>query len=294
MSIYQQIADNNRKSLFLIVFFILIVAGLGYLFGVALEYGYSLFIGATVFAIFSAGFSYFYSDRIALSMTGAKEVQSRDEPRLFHTVENLSIGAGITPMPKVYIIEDRAINAFATGRDPKHSAIAVTRGALDKLEDIELEGVIAHELSHIKNFDIRTMAIAVVLVGIIALVSEWFLRAQWFGGRRDRNREGGGGLIAIFAIVGALLAPLIGQLLKLALSRQREYLADASGALLTRYPEGLARALEKIATDQNELKGASTANAHLFIENPLKRENLVSLFSTHPPVEERIRRLREM
>lgn len=294
MNIRDQISQNQQKSFMIIFVFILVVAGLGYLFGVALDYGYSLFIGATVFAVLSAGFSYFFSDSVAIAMSGAREVSRQNEQRLFRIVENLSIGAGIVPMPKVYVMEDPAINAFATGRDPKHSAVAVTRGALNKLEDLELEGVIAHELSHIQNYDIRTMAIAVVLVGIIALVSEWFLRAQWLGGRRDRDENRGGGLVAIFAILGALLAPLMAQLLKMALSRQREYLADASAVLLTRYPDGLANALEKIALDHNELASASSANAHLFIENPFKNEGLINLFSTHPPVAERIRRLRSM
>lgn len=275
--------------------FVLVIAGLGYVFGIALDYGYSLFVAATVFAIFSAGFSYFFSDRVAIAMSGAKEVTKRDEQRLFRTVENLAIGAGIVPAPKIYVIEDSAINAFATGRNAKHSAVAVTRGALAKLEDLELEGVIAHELSHIQNYDIRTMAIAVVLVGIIALVSEWFIRVQWWGGRRREGREGG--ILVLFAIVGAILAPLIAQLLKFALSRQREFLADSSAALLTRYPKGLADALAKIQADPDRLQHANAATAHLYIANPLKSDStryMANLFSTHPPVEERIKRLTAM
>lgn len=283
--------------------FIAVTSGLAYVFSLALEQGYSFFVTATLFAIFSSGFSYFFSDKIALALSRAREIKRADEPRLFRTVENLSIGAGIVPMPKVYLIEDPAINAFATGRDPKHSAIAVTRGALEKLEDLELEGVLAHELSHIRNFDIRTMAIAVVLVGIIALVSEWFLRARLFGGRRGESRparrslgEGGGGLIIVFAILGAILAPLMAQLLKMALSRSREYLADSSAALLTRFPDGLASALEKIKQEKLPLQNANTATAHLFIANPLEgtHEKVANLFSTHPPIGERIQRLRAM
>lgn len=299
MNIYDQIAKNKRKSWLIMASFIAVIAGLGWLFGQALQAGYSLFIVATVVAVLTSGFSYFFADKVALSMAGAKEVTKKDEPRLYRTVENLSIGAGITPPPKVYVIEDAAINAFATGRDPKNSAIAVTRGALQKLDDLELEGVIAHEFSHIQNYDIRTMTIAVVLVGLIALAAEFFLRAQIFGGRRSRRE--GGGLMIIFAILGAILAPLIANLLKLALSRQREFLADSSAALLTRYPDGLANALEKIALDRTPLSHANTATAHLYISDPLKEDEddglgkrVSSLFSTHPPVEDRIQRLREM
>ena len=265
--------------------------------GYAFEYGNSLFLPALIFACLSGGFSYFFGDRVALSITGAKEVNKQTEPRLFRAVENLSIGAGLVPMPKVYVIEDLAINAFATGRDPKHASVAVTRGALNKLADLELEGVIAHEISHIKNFDIRTMAIAVVLVGVIAMISEWFLRISWWGGgKSNRDSRQGGGIMAIIAIVGAILAPLLAQLLKFALSRQREYLADASGALLTRYPNGLADALEKIQHDVTPLQRANSATAHLYIANPLRvqGEKIMNLFSTHPPIAERIRRLRSM
>lgn len=288
--------------------FIGVIAGLGWLFGQALDAGYSLFIIATIMAVVTSGFSYFFSDKVALSMAGATEVTKRDEPRLYRTVENLSIGAGLTPPPKVYVIEDAAINALATGRDPKHAAVAVTRGALQKLDDLELEGIVAHELSHIKNYDIRTMTIAVVLVGLIALAAEFFLRAQIFGGRR--NRREGGGLMIIFALLGAILAPLIANLLKLALSRQREFLADSSAALLTRYPDGLASALEKIALDPKGLENANTATAHLYISDPLPaspselrrasdednsgKNRISNLFSTHPPVEKRIQRLRAM
>lgn len=301
MSIYTQIAQNKRRSWLIILTFIAVIAGLSWLFSQALQAGYLLFVIATVMAIITSGFSYFFSDKVALSMAGATQVTKQDEPRLYRTVENLSIGAGITPPPKVYLIEDEAINAFATGRDPRHATIAVTRGALQKLDDLELEGVIAHELSHIRNYDIRTMSIAVVLVGIIALAAEFFLRAQWFGNRRDEGKSSG--LIFIFALLGAILAPLVANLLKLALSRQREFLADASAALLTRYPQGLANALEKIALDSRALKRANAATAHLYLSNPFGSkgeedktlgERITHLFSTHPPIEERIRRLREM
>ncbi|NTV31107.1 M48 family metallopeptidase [candidate division WWE3 bacterium] len=293
---YDQISQNKTRSIVIITVFIVVVAGLGFIFGKALDYGYTLFIFATVFAICSSFFSYYFSDKLALSVSGAREVSTQTEQRLFRMVENLSIGAGLTPMPKVYVIEDTAINAFATGRDPKHASVAVTRGALQKLDDMELEGVIAHELSHIRNYDILTMTIAVVLVGIIALVSEWFMRSLWFSGDDNRREGRSGGLMIIFAIIGAILAPLIGQLLQMALSRQREYLADASGALLTRYPDGLAQALEKIQADGQPLRNANTATAHLYIANPFEgvNEKLFNLFSTHPPIEERIKRLRAM
>ncbi|MCA9392379.1 M48 family metallopeptidase [candidate division WWE3 bacterium] len=296
VNLYDQISNNKRKSFLIMIFFVIVVAILGYIFSLAMDAGYSLFIVATVFALTSAGFSYFAGDKVALTLSGAKKVTKQDAPRLFRTVENLSIGAGLVPMPEVYLINDPAINAFATGRDPKHASVAVTTGALNKLTDLELEGVVAHELSHVKNFDIRTMAVAVVLVGVIALVSEWFLRANFFRGRRSNNSEGGS-IVIIFAIVGAILAPLMAQLLKFALSRQREYLADASGALLTRYPEGLASALQKIELDHTPLKSANSATAHMYIANPLgdrRGEKIANLFSTHPPIEERIARLRGM
>ena len=296
MNLRDQISANKQKSVVIMLFFILVIALLGFIFSVALDYGYSLFVIATIFAVASATFSYFFSDQVSLALTGAKEVTKEEEPRLFKTVENLSIGAGLVPMPKVYVIEDAALNAFATGRDPKHAAVAATRGLLNRLDDQELEGVMAHELSHVRNFDIRTMTIAVVLVGVVALVSEWFLRTQFFGGSRDRNNNrDSSGIMLVFAIIGAILAPLFAQLLKFALSRQREYLADASGVLLTRYPEGLARALEKLKNDHTPLQRANTATAHLYIENPLedrRGSKIALLFSTHPPVDERIARLR--
>ncbi|NCS31894.1 M48 family metallopeptidase [bacterium] len=290
---YEQIASNKRKSWIIMATFIVVIVGMGYVFDQALQAGYSLFIIAIIFAIFSSFTSYYFSDSISIAMSGAKEVSKSNEVRLYRIVENLSIATGITPPPKVYVIEDMAINAFATGRDPNHAAVAVTRGALVKLEDLELEGVIAHEMSHIKNYDIRTMAIAVVLVGIIAMAGELFIRSQFF---RGGDRKEGNGLMMVFAIIGAILAPLMAQLLKMALSRQREFLADASAVNITRYPEGLARALEKIAGDPDPLDHANSATAHLYISNPLKKrgEKISNMFSTHPPIEERIARLRSM
>jgi heat shock protein HtpX len=237
---------------------------------------------------------------VALAISQAREVTKEDEPELYRTVENLCIGAGL-PMPKVYVIEDGSPNAFATGRDPDHAAIAVTRGLLQKLDKLELEGVIAHELSHIGNYDTRMMTIVVVLVGLAALMADFALRLTFFGaGRRSSNRDRGGGaavlIIYAIALVAVILTPIAAQLIRFAISRQREFLADASAALLTRYPEGLARALEKISADPDPLEVANKATAHLYINNPLHEHEsfLNNLFSTHPPVEERIRLLRAM
>jgi heat shock protein HtpX len=243
--------------------------------------------------------SYFFSDSITLALSRAKQIDLKSSPELYKIVENLTIAAGL-PMPKVYIIDDTAPNAFATGRDPKHAVVCVTTGILQKLNKTELEGVLAHELSHVGNYDIRFMTLVVVLVGIITLLADWTLRMSMFGGGRRRDNNGGN----IFVIVGlvlTILSPIIATLIKLAVSRKREYLADASGALLTRYPEGLALALEKISADQEPLEAANKATAHLYIVNPFKargggdsRSWLANLFNTHPPIADRIKRLREM
>ncbi len=238
--------------------------------------------------------SYFSADKLALMSTGAKRISKEDNPYVYRMVENLCITAGV-PTPKVHIIDSPALNAFATGRDPEHASIALTTGIVSALENEELEGVIAHELSHVKNYDIRVMTVVVVLAGAVALLGDFVWRAHFFGGGRRRNsREGGqaGAILMIIGLVFLILSPIIAELIKLAISRKREFLADASGALITRYPEGLARALEKIAANPTPLRTASAATAHLFITNPLKGKSISSLFSTHPPVEERIKRLR--
>jgi heat shock protein HtpX len=246
-------------------------------------------------ASFQAFASYWWSDKISLAISGAKEIDKKTAPELYRTVENVAIMAGI-PTPRVYVIDDSAPNAFATGRDPGHAALAVTTGLLTKLEKPELEGVIAHEMSHIGNYDIRLMSVVVVLVGIIALLSDWFLRISFWGGGDDDDNKNP--YLMIAGIVLALLSPLIATLIQLALSRKREYLADADGALLTGYPDGLARALEKISSDPEPLEAANKATAHLYISDPLKdhegssRGWFAGLFNTHPPVEERIARLR--
>ena len=275
-------------------FFLVFMIGLGYV--LSWYFGnYFILVIAVVVASIQALISYYYSDSISLMTAGAKEVPHQ-EPflELHRLVENLSITAGL-PAPKVYVINDPSPNAFATGRDPKHASIAVTTGLLEMMSKNELEGVIAHELSHVGNYDIRLMTIIVILVGTVALISDFALRYMWFGGgRRDSNESGQGQLIMlVVAIALAILAPFAAMLIQLAISRKREYLADASGALLTRYPDGLASALEKISHYDKPIKHANRATAHLYISDPFKKK-VSGLFSTHPPVEERIQKLHAM
>jgi heat shock protein HtpX len=292
---YNQIESNKRKTVILIMIFIAFIMGLGYVGAEYLDYGYGAISMALIISFIMTLVSYFHGDKIALKSTGAKEIQKEDNPYVYRMVENLCITAGM-PMPKVHIIDSPALNAFATGRDPEHASIAITTGLISALENEELEGVIAHELSHIKNYDIRVMTIVIVLVGAIALLSDMFFRIRLFGGGRDSDNRGGqlGAVLAIVGIVLMIISPLIAELIKLAVSRKREYLADASGSLLTRYPEGLARALEKISQSNTPLARANSATAHLFISNPLKGKSFSKLFSTHPPIEDRINKLRGM
>ena len=295
---YSQIASNKRRSVGLVVGFVIFVGLFGYVLSRALGRP-GLFIFILAFALIYAVISYVAAAKITLAMTGAKPVTRDQAPQLYRTVENLSIAAGL-PMPKVYVIEDSSPNAFATGRDPQHAVVAATTGLLETLEPVELEGVIAHELSHVGNYDIRFMALVIVLVAVVAMLSDLFLKLTFWGGFGDDEEEGGNNMIFIvLGLVGAILAPLAASLVQLAVSRRREYLADASGALLTRYPEGLARALAKISQDPRGLKTANTATASLYISNPLKGrkgvgQGLMRLFDTHPPIEERIARLRNM
>lgn len=299
MSIYTQITDNKRRTWLLMAVFIAVITLIGYFWGEYSGSGTSGLVSALAFSGVMSAFSYFAADRVALATSGAQKITKADAPRYFRTVENLCLGAGL-PMPQLYVIPSPALNAFATGRDPEHSSVATTSGLLQNLTDAELEGVLAHELSHIKNYDIRLMTIVVVLVGAVGILSSWFRRSMWLGGgfrgrrdSRERHRSGGD----IFALVGVvllILAPIISTLIKLAISRKREYLADASAAFITRHPEGLARALEKIAASPHQLQTASEATAHLFIANPFKGSTLAALFSTHPPIEERIKKLRAM
>lgn len=294
---YDQISANKLRSAALIVVFVLLVMAIGWVFGEATDWGYMGLVMAFVVAFGMAWGSYWYSDRIVLSMSRARPVDRDIEPYLVNTIEGLSIAAGL-PVPRAYVIDDPAPNAFATGRDPEHAAIAVTSGLVQKMNRQELEGVIAHELSHIKNYDTLVQTLTAVLAGTVALASDWLLRSMWWGGGRRRD-EGGGQAQAIFMIVGlvlALLAPLFAVMIQMAISRKREYLADANGALLTRYPPGLANALRKIAGDTTRLRVANKATEPLYIYNPLKdyRAGMNSLFNTHPPIEERIRRLEAM
>lgn len=292
MTIYTHREKNIRKTWFLMAGFLVFIILLGWLFSQALESPIILWI-AVIFAILMNVFSYWYSDKIVLKMTGAKPIEKKDNPELYRIIENLSIAAGL-PMPRICIINDPQPNAFATGRDPKHGVVAFTTGLLERLNKSELEGVAAHELSHIGNRDILISTIAVVLVGLVILLSDFFLRI----GFRGRGRGSGAPLILLLALVAAILAPIIAQVMRFAISRKREFLADASGALLTRYPKGLASALEKISAYPNSLIRANHDTAHLYIVNPFRGKDAVSfftkLFMTHPPVEARIKALTEM
>jgi heat shock protein HtpX len=285
---YSEIASNKRKTILLIGLFVAFIGFLSYLAG--LYFGdFSITIGALIGSCIYAFISYFSSAKAALTFSGAKEIQKSDNPRLWRTVENLAITEGL-PMPKVYIIEDSGLNAFATGRDPMHAHVAITSGLLDLLEDTELQGVMAHELGHVKNYDIRVSMIVFGLVLVVSLLSDIFLRMSFFGS--DDNDAPAA--LAALSIVAMILAPVVAALVQSAVSRKREYLADATGALTTRYPEGLARALEKLRDGNTGLKRQNTSTAHLFIANPLKGKRFSSLFSTHPPIEDRIAKLRKM
>lgn len=297
MTLYNVAESNVRKTWLLLTVFLILIIGVGWIFSYTLDNPGILYF-AVFFSFFMSFSSYWYSDKIVLSLAGARLIKKSDNPTLYRTVENLCITAGL-PLPKIYIINDAQPNAFATGRDKNHAVVAVTTGLLEKLEKIELEGVIGHELSHIKNKDMLLQTMVVVLVGIIALVSNMFLRMGSFGRGRRSSRDGNvGAILAVLAIVSAILAPIAANLIKLAISRKREFLADANGALITRYPEGLASALEKIADDPNPLRKANDAMAHLYISNPFRGERtqgwFAKLFMTHPPVEERIKALRGM
>ncbi len=278
--------------------FVVFAVAVGYVIGEVTGYGLAFTIIILIISITSSIGSYYYADQVVLSTSGAKPIEKKDNPELYRIVENLTIASG-TPMPKLYIINDPSPNAFATGRDPKHASVAVSAGLLERLNKSELEGVLAHELSHVKNYDIRLMAIAALLVGFIALIADIFMRGLLWGGIRNESRDKRAtGLFLIMGLIFAFLAPVVATLIQLAISRKREYLADASGALLTRYPEALANALEKIASDPRPVLTATSATAHLFIVNPFKNKGFqgwfTGFFSTHPPIEERIKALRSM
>lgn len=295
MKLYSAISSNKWKTWIIMFLFVVFITTLVFVMSKAL--GLSA-VGVSGMALIMAGLmsigSYYYSDKLVIATSGAKPVTKAQFPKYFRIVENLAIGAGL-PMPKVFVIDDRSPNAFATGRDPKHAIVAATTGLLDMMTEAELEGVIAHELSHIKNFDIRLMGVVAVLVGFVAILSDLFIRATFF---RDSDDNKGNAIFLVIAIILAILSPIAAMLIQTAVSRKREYLADASGVLITRYPEGLASALEKLKNDHTPPRSASNATAHLFIENPFdnkKVKNLFTgLFNTHPPLEERIRILRNM
>ena len=295
MTLYSHRDSNIRRTWFLLTLFFLLIIGLGWIFAQVYQNSAILYF-AVIFSIFANFFTYWYSDKIVLGMTRAESISKENAPELYNIVENLAITAGL-PMPKVYLIREKAPNAFATGRNPKHSVIAVTEGLLEKLDRSELEGVVAHELSHIGNRDMLLGTVIVVLAGFIAIASNIFLRSLFWGGGRRRDR-GAGIIFLALAVIGAILAPIAATLIRLAVSRRREFLADTSGALLTRYPEGLASALEKISGDQTPMRIANNATAHLFIASPFKGKQsfnwFTKLFLTHPPVEERIKALRGM
>ncbi len=294
MATLYNIADSNsRKTFFLITLFLIFVILLGWLFSYVLDSTVILYI-AVIFSIATSISSYWFSDKIVLNATKAQPIKKEDNPELYRIVENLAITAGI-PMPKVFILNEAQPNAFATGRDEKHAVVAVTKGLLGKLERSEIEGVIAHEIAHIKNKDILLQTVVVVLVGIVVILSDFFLRiSMWGGSDKDNNNI----LAVILGIIAAILAPIGASLIQLSISRKREFLADASGALLTRYPEGLASALEKISQDGSSLRTANNSNAHLFISSPLRGNSnkgwFNKLFLTHPPIEERVAILRGM
>ncbi|SFR73872.1 Heat shock protein. Metallo peptidase. MEROPS family M48B [Agromyces sp. CF514] len=286
---YRAIAKNKRNTVFIILFFLAVVGGLGWL--AAAVYGDVTIVIVTVaIATAYAAFQYFTADRQALAMSGAVELQGRaDHPRLWRTVENLSIATG-TPMPRVFVVSDPAPNAFATGRDPEHAVVAATTGLLEIMDDAELEGVMAHELGHVRNYDIRLSMIVFGLVVAVGFISDMFVRMAFFG----RNNNNGNPIMMVVGLVAMLIAPLVASLVQLAVSRQREYLADATGAMTTRHPDALASALEKLEQYGRPMKRQNSSMAHLWIADPLKPGALSRLFATHPPIEERVKRLESM
>ena len=294
IDVHDQISANRRNSFLLMLIVPAVIVLLIYTIGMVYNPGaiFTFLIIGTIFSVIFTIGSYYWSDKIVLATTGARPATKQENAFLINTVEGLAIAAGI-PAPRIYVLDSPDINAFATGRDPQHGIIVVTTGIMQRLNRQETEGVIAHEMSHITNFDIRFATLIAVLVGIVSIISQMFLRSMWLGGgSRDRENRGGG-IFIIIGILLAILAPIFTQLIQLAISRQREYLADANGAYLTRYPEGLASALEKISKSATTIKPAG-AVSHLFCPNPIKNLNAESIFSTHPPIEERINRLRAM
>ena len=307
VNVYEAVQQNKTRSTLVMIGFVVFVTLAIYFIsqGMAYYFGYepgglgTVGMAFIISGLMSLG-SYYFSDSIVLSISGARPADRKRDFEFYTVAENLSLAAGL-PKPKLYVIEDTAPNAFATGRDPKHAVICVTTGLLQKLNRTELEGVIAHELSHIKNYDTRLLSIVAVLVGTIALMGDWFMRMTWTGRRgRDSDDNKSGAIFLVVGIVFAILSPIVGQLIQLAISRRREYLADASGVAITRQPSGLISALQKISADREPLEAANKATAHMYIINPLKGEGhgavgwFASLFNTHPPIVERIKILQEM
>lgn len=285
---YSNIAANKRKTYLIFIFFVVFVGAIGWLFSQYLGHPTLtpfVLIGAAIYALIT----YFAGAKMAVAVNGAKQIQKRDNPRLYRIVENLAITEGM-PMPKVYIMDDPALNAFATGRNPKNAIVCATTGILDALNDTELEGVMAHELGHVKNYDIRVSMFAFALVSVVSLMADMILHFTLFSDRRDN----GGPFVLIAGLIAMIIAPIAASMIQLAISRRREYLADATGALTTRHPEGLASALEKIGKQGSATARANSSTAHLFFANPLKGGTIAGLFSTHPPIDDRIKVLREM
>lgn len=306
VNVYESVDANKRKSLFVILFFTLFIMVASFFIskGLALYYGYeSTGLELSGIALIVSGVmsfaSYYWSDKIILTLSGARPADRRTDFHFFTVTENLSMAAGL-PMPKLYVIEDTALNAFATGRDPEHAVVVATTGLLATLNRTELEGVIGHELSHVANYDIRLMSVVTVLVGVVSLLADWMLRAgRWGGGRREKSENKGAGVFILIGLVLALLSPIVAQLIQLAISRSREYLADANSVKITRQPSGLISALKKLGADREPLEAANKATAHLYIVNPLKNHHdaigwFAGLFNTHPPLQERISRLENM
>lgn len=292
MGIYEEISANKVKTLLLMSVFFAFVMGIILIIMYIFDIWFGLLGIFGIFLIIISIFQYYRGDKLVLKLHKAKLARKDDYPYYINTVEGLSIAAGI-PKPKAYIIHEKAPNAFATGRDPAHASVAVTTGLLDKMNRKELEGVLAHEISHIKNYDIRLMTIATALVGILAMVSNVLLRSMFWGGM-GRKREGGNAIVIVLGLLLAILSPFIAKMITMSVSRRREFLADASGAMLTRYPDGLADALEKLGADKTPMKSATTATENLYISNPLPKGFFNNMFSTHPPIKERVTRLRAM
>jgi len=297
MTVYNQISENKVKTFLIMFLFVVIFSSFFFLLGKYFDSPWGYFFLGFFISIASSVGSYFYSDKLVLMTTGAQPANKKQFFNFYTVAENLSVASGL-PMPKLFVINDSSPNAFATGRDPKHAVICATTGLLEIMDRTELEGVIAHEMSHVKNYDILLASIVAVLVSTLALISDWVIRSMWWNrGSDDDNRNNLNPIFIVSFIIALILTPIIATIIQLAISRRREYLADASAVLLTRYPEGLARALEKLKDNTQPLRKATSSTAHLFIDNPFKKKNtswFVNLFSTHPPIEERIKILKSM